>query len=145
MLMAVVDNLQNILADSYILMLKTHNYHWNVVGEHFNHLHAMFQTQYEDLFGAVDELAERIRALGKPALGSFKEFSKLSSITEASGKADWKKMVKDLHQDQLKICKTLNVCLKTSDKAGDQVTVDLMVQRLAVHQKNAWMLGAILS
>ncbi|MFI4984089.1 MAG: Dps family protein [Rickettsiales bacterium] len=143
--MSITDHLQKALAESYILLLKTHNYHWNVVGEHFNHLHTMFQTQYEDLFLGVDAIAERIRAHAKPAMGSFKEFSKLSSISEASTKLDWKKMVKDLHGDQLKICKTLAACLKASEKAGDQVTVDLMVQRMTIHQKNAWMLGAILA
>lgn len=139
-----VDQLKQLLADTYTLYLKTQNYHWNVSGPAFYSLHALFEQQYTDLAAAVDEIAERIRALGERAPGSFAEFSSLASLKEAKGKVDAAGMVKDLHADQQAMAKRLKKMLSVAEKEGDTTTADLLTGRLAVHEKNAWMLGSSL-
>lgn len=140
----VLDTLKIALADSYILYLKTQNYHWNVTGPSFNSLHLMFETQYNDLFAGIDILAERIRALGEKAPGSFASYSKITNIKEGDENKSATEMVKDLAQDQDVIIKTLNKVLKEAQNIGDEVTVGIVTDRLEIHQKNAWMLRSSL-
>lgn len=142
---AVIEALSHLLADNYTLYLKTQNFHWNVTGPHFSALHTLFQTQYEELAIANDDIAERIRALGATAPGSFAAFGKLASIKEAPEKSGWQDMVKTLADDQDNIGVTANKVLKLAQEVGDEPTIDLMIQRLNVHQKAAWMLRAHLA
>ncbi len=137
-----VEHLKKLLADTYTLYLKTQNYHWNVSGPSFFSLHALFEQQYTDLAAAVDEIAERIRALGERAPGSFTEFSELASLKEAKGKVEAAAMVKDLHADQLTMAKLLKKAISAAEKEEDPTSVDLLTTRLSVHEKNAWMLGS---
>ncbi len=139
---AVVESLAHLLADNYTLYLKTQNYHWNVTGPHFQQLHLLFQAQYEELAASNDEIAERIRALGAKAPGSSAAYAKLAKIKEENGDPDWKSMLKNLAQDQDKICETVTATLKLAQEVGDEPTADLMIGRLTVHQKNRWMLQA---
>lgn len=132
------------LADSYTLYLKTQNYHWNVTGPHFPALHALFETQYNDLFLAVDLIAERIRVLGDKAPGSFKSFLSLTTLSEAKEKIDAKGMVKDLLDSNNAIVKQLTKALEAAQKEGDEVTVGLIVERITQHEKNSWMLASTL-
>jgi starvation-inducible DNA-binding protein len=143
----VADGLSNFLADSYTLYLKTHNFHWNVTGPMFNSLHVMFETQYTEAWTALDAVAERIRALGYRAPGSYAEFVKLSSISdsEAVDGTEWREMVRQLVVGNEAVCRTARKVLKTADSAGDDPTVDLMTQRLNIHEKNAWMLRSLLA
>lgn len=137
----LVEKLKVVLADSYTLFIKTQNYHWNVTGPNFQSLHALFEEQYNDLFAANDDLAERIRTLGEVAPGSYKAFGELTNITESVGtppKSD--DMVKDLASDQEKIVNSLNAALKEAQKINDEATTDMIVGRISVHQKNSWML-----
>lgn len=138
------NSLKIALADSYILYLKTQNFHWNVTGPNFKSLHLMFEEQYNDLFGAVDLLAERIRALGEKAPGSFAKYSKITNIKEGNEDLTAEAMVKELAQDQDIIGKTLANVLKEAQKAGDEVTAGMVIDRIEVHQKNAWMLKSSL-
>jgi starvation-inducible DNA-binding protein len=143
----IADGLAHFLADSYTLYLKTHNFHWNVTGPMFNTLHLMFMTQYTEQWQALDEIAERIRALGFKAPGSGAQFEKLSSIKEDAADAaipEWQNMVRQLVLGNEAVCKTARKVLKTADSAGDDPTVDLMTQRLQVHEKYAWMLRSLL-
>ena len=143
----IVKGLSGLLADSYTLYLMTHNFHWNVTGPQFNSLHAMFMGQYTEQWNALDETAERIRALGFNAPGSYAEFIRLSSIPEEPGlgdAADWREMVRQLVVGNEAVCRTARKVLATADKAGDDPTVDLMTQRLNIHEKNAWMLRSLL-
>ena len=140
----ITENLKEVLADSYILYLKTQNYHWNVTGHHFKSLHLMFEEQYNDLFLAVDLIAERIRALGEKAPGTFNIYSKLTNIKEGNEDLDADSMVKDLANDQKIIVNTLNKTLTAAHKAHDEVTVGIITDRLQIHQKNAWMLESSL-
>jgi starvation-inducible DNA-binding protein len=143
----IADGLSRFLADSYTLYLKTHNFHWNVTGAMFNSLHNMFETQYTEQWGALDEVAERIRALGFNTPGSYAEFIRLTSIREeqgADGVPDWKGMVQQLVSGNEAVCRTARAVLKTADDAGDDPTVDLMTQRLQTHEKYAWMLRSLL-
>jgi starvation-inducible DNA-binding protein len=143
----VADGLSHFLADAYTLYLKTHNFHWNVTGPMFNTLHLMFETQYNEQWIALDLVAERIRALGYNAPGSYTEFVRLSSIPEEPGLADttdWREMVRQLTVGNEAVCRTARKVLKTADAAGDDPTVDLMTQRLQVHEKTAWMLRSLL-
>jgi starvation-inducible DNA-binding protein len=133
------------LADSYTLYLKTHNYHWNVEGPHFKALHDLFEEQYTDLATAVDDVAERIRALGHRAPGSFKEFVKLTSIEEETDQADWKTMLRNLAEDQETVVATARKALEPAQQAGDEVSIGLLVDRMTTHEKNAWMLRAHLA
>ena len=143
----VAEGLSGFLADAYTLYLKTHNFHWNVTGPMFNTLHVMFETQYTEQWTALDLVAERIRALGYNAPGSYAEFGRLSSIPEEPGLADttdWREMVRQLTVGNEAVCRTARAVLKTADAAGDDPTVDLMTQRLQVHEKTAWMLRSLL-
>jgi starvation-inducible DNA-binding protein len=143
----IADGLSHFLADAYTLYLKTHNFHWNITGPMFNALHVMFETQYTEQWGALDDIAERIRALGFNAPGSYAEFTRLSSIAEEPGleKApDWREMVRQLTLGNEAVCRTARKVLKTADSAGDDPTVDLMTQRLQTHEKYAWMLRSLL-
>lgn len=139
--------LSHSLADAYTLYLKTHNFHWNVTGHMFNSLHNMFEGQYTEQWGALDEIAERIRALGFNAPGSYKEFIKLTSIEEEDGLSEtcaWDEMVKQLVKGNEAVCRTHRHALEVADDANDQPTVDLMTKRLQIHEKNAWMLRSLL-
>jgi len=144
---AISQDLAQFLSDSFTLYLKTHNFHWNVTGPMFNSLHAMFMDQYTEQWNALDETAERIRALGYNAPGSYAEFIRLSSITEEPGLTeapDWREMVAQLVHGNEAVCRTARKALAHADEAGDDPTVDLLTQRLQVHEKNAWMLRSLL-
>jgi len=144
----IAEGLSRFLADSFTLYLKTHNFHWNVNGPMFNSLHLMFEGQYTEQWTALDETAERIRALGFNAPGSYAEFIKLTSIAEEPGlsdTADWREMVRQLVTGNEAVCRTARKVLKTADNAGDDPTTDLMTQRLNIHEKNAWMLRSLLA
>jgi starvation-inducible DNA-binding protein len=132
------------LADSYTLYLMTHNFHWNVEGPMFNTLHAMFMTQYTEQWNALDQIAERIRALGHYAPGSYAEFAKLSSIDEPTSVPAALEMVRMLVQGNEAVAKTARAALSKTDAANDQPSADLLTQRLDVHEKNAWMLRSLL-
>lgn len=140
----VVKALKSVLADSYALYLKTQNYHWNVEGPNFKSLHELFESQYSDLAGAVDEIAELIRGLGEKAPGTWKAYEALSTIKDGNEKADAVTMIRDLAKDQQTISKTLQKALETAQKEGDEVVADAMIERLSVHRKNHWMLQSSL-
>ncbi|AOD14050.1 Dps family protein [Xanthomonas fragariae] len=143
----ISDGLARYMADAFTLYLKTHNFHWNVTGSMFNSLHTMFETQYTEQWAALDEVAERIRALGYNAPGSYREFVALTSITEEPGQsdsADWREMVRQLVSGNEAVCRTARKVLGTADDAGDDPTVDLLTQRLQTHEKYAWMLRSLL-
>jgi starvation-inducible DNA-binding protein len=141
---AIAKGLSKLLADSYTLYLKTHNYHWNVTGPMFNTLHLMFEQQYTELSAAVDLIAERIRALGHPAPGSYKAYAKLTSIEEEEGVPDATEMIKQLVIGQEAVTRTARELFPTVEKASDEPTADLLTQRMQVHEKNAWMLRSML-
>lgn len=136
----IAQGLAVLLADSYTLYLKTHNFHWNVRGPMFQTLHLMFETQYTELALAVDLIAERIRALGAPAPGSYAEFGKLTSINEAAGVPKAQDMIRQLLEDNEIVARTASKAFPPAEKAGDQATMDLITQRLQIHEKTAWML-----
>ena len=143
----IAKELSKFLADSYTLYLKTHNFHWNVTGSMFNALHTMFEAQYTEQWQALDEIAERIRALGYNAPGSYAEFVKLSSIPEEPGAAeapDWREMVRQLVVGNEAVCRTARKVLDVADDADDAPTEDLATQRLQTHEKYAWMLRSLL-
>ena len=143
----IADGLSRFLADSYTLYLKTHNFHWNVTGPMFNSLHVMFMTQYTEQWTALDEIAERIRALGFNAPGSYAQFVKLASIKEESGDGampDWQGMVRQLVAGNEAVCRTGRKVLDIADDADDNPTEDLLTQRLQIHEKYAWMLRSLL-
>jgi len=143
----IADGLSRFLADAYTLYLRTHSFHWNVTGPMFNTLHLMFETQYTEQWTALDLVAERIRALGFGAPGSYEAFQRLGSIPAepAIGESsDWREMVRQLTVGNEAVCRTARKVLKTADDAGDDPSVDLMTQRLQVHEKNAWMLRSLL-
>lgn len=139
----IVEGLSRLLADSYTLYLKTHNYHWNVEGPQFQTLHTLFMTQYTELWTALDVIAERIRALGEYAPGSYAAFSKLASIEEAKGVPAAGAMVKDLLAGHEATARTARAVLPVAEAANDQPTIDLLTQRLALHEKTAWMLRSL--
>ena len=141
---AIADGLSRLLADSYTLYLKTHNYHWNVTGPLFNTLHLMFEGQYTELATAVDEIAERIRALGHRAPGSYKEFAQLTAIDEDTGSPSAEQMIEQLVIGQETIVRTAREVFPSADSAGDEPTADLLTQRMQLHEKNAWMLRSML-
>jgi starvation-inducible DNA-binding protein len=141
---AIAQGLSRLLADTYTLYLKTHNFHWNVKGPMFQTLHLMFETQYNELALAVDLVAERIRALGHPAPGSYADFSKLSSIKEATGVPTATRMIADLVAGQEAVARTARSVFPLAEKANDQPTADLLTQRMQVHEKTAWMLRSLL-
>jgi starvation-inducible DNA-binding protein len=132
--------LSKLLADSYSLYLKTHNYHWNVTGPMFNSLHTMFEEQYTELATAVDEIAERIRAVGHPAPGSWSEFGELTSIEEGKPGTKALEMVRRLAQDHMTVAASANEVFKVAEKIDDDVSADLATQRRQIHEKTAWML-----
>ena len=143
----IADGLSHFLADAYTLYLKTHNFHWNITGPMFNSLHLMFETQYNEQWTALDEVAERIRALGFSAPGSYAQFARLSSIEEEGpleDNTDWRGMVRRLTLGNEAVCRTARAVLKTADDAGDDPSVDLLTQRLQIHEKYAWMLRSLL-
>jgi len=137
---AVVEALSRLLADSYTVYLKTHNYHWNVTGPMFTTLHTMFMTQYTELALAIDEIAERIRACGAFAPGSYAEFQKLSKVKDPKGRSTATAMLETLVADQEVVGDAARAVIKAAEKAGDQASADLATRRLDIHQKNAWML-----
>jgi starvation-inducible DNA-binding protein len=137
---AVVEALSELLASSYTLYLKTHNYHWNVTGPMFTTLHTLFETQYTELATAVDEIAERIRTLGAFAPGSYSAFSKLSAVHEETGRPDAKEMIRVLVADQQTIASTARRVIEAAEAVKDQATADLATRRIDIHEKNAWML-----
>lgn len=141
---AIASGLSGLLADSYTLYLMTHNFHWNVKGPMFNSLHQMFMTQYTEQWGALDLIAERIRALGYPAPGTYAEFVKLASIKEVEGVPKAMDMVRHLVNAQEATARTARKLLPLVDEADDQPTADLLTQRLDVHEKTAWMLRSLL-
>ena len=140
----IAEGLSGLLADSYTLYLMTHNFHWNVKGPMFNTLHQMFMTQYTEQWGALDLIAERIRALGYPAPGTYKEFVKLASIKEIDGVPPALDMVSHLVAAQEATARTARRLFPLLEKANDQPTADLITQRLDVHEKTAWMLRSLL-
>ena len=143
----ISDGLSRFLADSYTLYLKTHNFNWNVTGSMFNALHNMFEAQYTEQWTALDEIAERIRALGFNAPGSYSEFVRLSSIREEPGLTAapaWHDMVQQLVDGNEAVCRTARKVLKVADAGGDDPTADLLTQRLQTHEKYAWMLRSLL-
>lgn len=137
---AVVKALTRLLADSYTLYLKTQNYHWNVTGPMFTTLHGLFETQYNDLALAVDEIAERVRALGSPVPGSFEEFAKISHVKESVGKVEAKQMIKNLVEDQRTVAAAARAVIEAAEPGADFASADLGTRRMDVHEKNAWML-----
>ena len=140
----IAAGLSNLLADSYSLFLKTHNYHWNVEGPQFNTLHLMFEGHYTELATAVDEIAERIRALGVKAPGSYSAFSALTSIEEASGGESAEEMIRQLVIGQETVARTAREVIAAAGEVGDEPTADLLTQRMQIHDKNAWMLRSML-
>ena len=140
----IARGVSRVLADSYTLYLKTHNYHWNVTGPMFTTLHQMFEGQYTERATAVDEIAERIRALGLRAPGSYREFGELSAIKEEAGDPDALAMVAQLAEDHATVARTAREVFRIAEAANDEVTTDLLVQRMQVHEKTAWMLRSLL-
>ncbi|MGB7219873.1 MAG: Dps family protein [Vicinamibacterales bacterium] len=141
---ANADGLSRLLADTYTLYLKTHNFHWNVTGPMFQTLHVMFEQQYTELALAVDLVAERIRALGHEAPGSYAQFLKLTSIPEETGVPSAEEMIQQLVAGQEAVVRTARKIFPAAERAGDQVTLDLLTQRMQVHEKTAWMLRSLL-
>ncbi|MEM6570378.1 MAG: Dps family protein [Planctomycetota bacterium] len=139
---AVVGALERLLADSYTLYLKTHSYHWNVKGPMFTTLHTLFETQYNELALAVDEIAERIRAVGAPAPGSYTQFMERSVVKEDTGVPSATAMIENLVADQATVSEAAKAVIAAGEAAGDDVSVDLGVRRMDVHQKTAWMLSS---
>lgn len=140
----IAQGLSRLLADSYTLYLKTHNYHWNVTGPMFRTLHLMFEEQYTELAQAVDEIAERIRSLGVYAPGSYSQFQKLSSVSEETGIPKTREMIANLVQGQETTAKTARAVFPLAEKGNDEATLDLLTQRIQVHEKTAWMLRSLL-
>ena len=142
---AITDGLSRLLADTYTLYLKTHKYHWNVTGPMFQTLHLMFETQYNELALAVDLIAERIRALDVLAPGSYTEFSRLSEIAEDTDTPIATEMIRRLVEGQESVIRTARSLYPTVNGASDEVTADLLTQRIQVHEKTAWMLRSLLA
>jgi starvation-inducible DNA-binding protein len=141
---AIADGLGHLLADTYSLYLKTHNFHWNVTGPMFQTLHLMFETQYNELWTATDLIAERIRSLGHFAPGSYTEFGKLSSIKETVGVPKAREMIKLLVSGHEAVARTARSLFPAVEKASDEATADLLTQRIQLHEKTAWMLRSLL-
>lgn len=140
----IVKGLSHLLADSYTLYLKTHNFHWNVTGPMFNTLHLMFEGQYTELATAVDLIAERIRTLGYPAPGSYSDYAELSSIKETKGVPEAEEMIKLLVEGNEAVVRTARNVFPAAEQANDESTADLLTQRMSLHEKNAWMLRSLL-
>lgn len=139
----VAEDLKRLLADSYTLYLKTHNFHWNVTGPQFQTLHTLFEEQYTELWNALDDIAERIRALGQHAPGSYKAFAKLTSLEETEEVPKAEEMVRQLTEDHEAVVRTARKVLHTAQKAEDEVTIGLLTDRMTVHEKTAWMLRSL--
>jgi starvation-inducible DNA-binding protein len=137
-----VDTLSNLLANSYVLYVKTHNFHWNVTGPMFTTLHTLFETEYTELALAVDEIAERIRALGAVAPGTFAQFAKMAEVKEAQGVPKATDMIRELAEDQRKVVAAAKEVVKAAEAAGDDASADLGIRRIEIHEKNAWMLAS---
>ncbi|MDO8712669.1 Dps family protein, partial [Pseudomonas sp.] len=141
---SIVDGLSRLLSDTYVLYLKTHNFHWNVTGPMFRTLHLMFEEQYNELALAVDSIAERIRALGFPAPGAYSIYERLSSIKEEAGVPSAEDMIKQLVDGQEAVTRTARGIFPLLEKVSDEPTADLLTQRMQVHEKTAWMLRSLL-
>jgi starvation-inducible DNA-binding protein len=141
----IAGELARVTADTYTLYLKTHNYHWNVTGPLFNTLHLMFEVQYNELWVAVDLLAERIRSLGEFAPGTYAQFTELTSIADAEGVPSAEGMLADLVAGHEAVARSARAAFEVADRVGDQPTADLLTQRLQVHEKTAWMLRSMLA
>jgi starvation-inducible DNA-binding protein len=141
----IAEGLSKLLGDTYTLYLKTHNFHWNVTGPMFQTLHLMFEQQYNELALAVDLIAERIRALGFPAPGTYKEFSRLSTIKEEEGVPSAEDMIRLLVEGQETVVRTARSVFPSVEKVNDEPTADLLTQRMQVHEKTAWMLRSLLA
>lgn len=141
----IADQLAHLLADTYTLYLKTHNFHWNVTGSLFSTLHILFEQQYVELAGAVDEIAERIRALGLPAPGSYAQYLALSSIKEETGVPVAEEMIKQLVHDHETVIRVARSIFPTVESLHDAPTVDLLTRRMEIHEKTAWMLRSLVS
>ncbi len=141
----IAKHLSKLLADTYSLYLKTHSFHWNVTGPQFNSLHAMFEVQYNELWLAADEVAERIRTLDVAAPGSYSQFGRLTSIKEEAGVPEWKEMVAQLVEGHEIAAQTARATIKAADGPGDEGTADMVTGRLKEHEKTAWMLRSLLA
>jgi len=141
----IAESLTRLMADTYTLYLKSHYYHWNVTGPMFQTLHLMFEQHYNELWTAVDPIAERIRSLGFPAPGTYREFSKLSSIKEDTGVPSAENMIRSLVEGHEAVIRTARAAFKPAERAADQSTMDLLTQRMQVHEKTAWMLRSLLA
>ena len=142
---AITEGLSRLLADSYTLYLKTHNYHWNVTGPMFQTLHLMFETQYSELALAVDLIAERIRSLGAPAPASYRDFARLTSVEEDDDQPNATEMIRRLVKGQETVARTARSVFPVVEHAHDEPTADLLTQRMQVHEKTAWMLRSLLA
>lgn len=142
--LAIAEGLSHLLADTYTLYLKTHNFHWNVTGPMFQTLHLLFETQYTELALAVDLIAERIRSLGVPAPGTYREFAQLASIPETPGVPSAEEMIVLLVEGQEAVVRTARSVFPIAERVSDEPTADLLTQRMQVHEKNAWMLRSLL-
>lgn len=140
----VAEGLSHVLADTYTLYLKTHNFHWNVTGPMFRSLHLMFEEQYTELSAAVDLIAERIRSLDHFAPGSYADFARLTSIEEAQGVPAAEEMIAQLVAGHEAVCRTARSLFEAVERCGDEATADLLTQRLQLHEKTAWMLRSLL-
>ena len=140
----IAASLSKVLADSYALYLKTHGYHWNVRGPNFQSLHVLLEGQYQEEWAALDDLAERIRALGELAPQGYSAFGNLSSIKDGDPEKGWEEMLKDLLTDNETVIRTAREAFPVADDAGGEATADLLTQRLQAHEKHAWMLRATL-
>jgi starvation-inducible DNA-binding protein len=140
----IASALNKVLADSYALYLKTHGYHWNVRGPNFQSLHVLLEGQYQDEWAALDDIAERIRALGELAPQGYAAFGNLSSIKDGDPEQDWEGMFKELKADNETVIATLRAAFPVADEAGDEATADLLTQRLTAHEKHAWMIRSTL-
>jgi starvation-inducible DNA-binding protein len=143
--LSIAAELERVLADTFTLYLKTHNYHWNVTGPMFNTLHLMFEQQYNELWAAVDLIAERIRSLGAFAPGSYAQFATLASIAEAHGVPTAEQMLADLVSGHEAVARIVRTALAAAETAGDKSTADLLTQRLQIHEKTAWMLRSMIA
>jgi starvation-inducible DNA-binding protein len=141
----IAEGLSRLLADTYTLYLKTHNFHWNVTGPMFQTLHLMFEQQYNELWTATDLIAERIRTLGFPAPGTYREFSRLSSINEAEGVPSATEMIRQLVEGHETVARTARAVFVTAERANDAPTADLLTERMQVQEKTAWMLRSLLA
>lgn len=142
--MKLVKELEKVLSDTYALYLKTQNYHWNVEGKRFRELHAYFEDQYNDLFKAIDEVAELIRQLGHKTIGTFDAFKRLTKIEDAREDVSDEEMLRDLLADQGIMMSTLSEALKVAEEVNEGIVADFLCGRLAVHKKNAWMMKSSL-